>query len=90
MALLARRRRRTAPAPEPASAPASPLPPSVARVAERMRLSAELLAATLELERRSRVSLDDIERADALAERLLARRRRRAVDPLGAGGRRSA
>ncbi len=53
------------------------LPPSVARVADRTRLSAELLAAIMEVEERTRVSLDDIERADALADRLLARRRDR-------------
>ncbi|MCL9798299.1 hypothetical protein MXD58_029110 [Frankia sp. AgKG'84/4] len=64
-------------------APASPagglagLPPSVARVAARTRLSAELLAAILEVDGRSRASLDDMERADALAERLLVRRGRR-------------
>jgi hypothetical protein len=46
----------------------------VARVAARTRLSAELLAAILEVERRTRATLDDIERADALAERLLVRR----------------
>nr|WP_241834512.1 hypothetical protein [Pseudofrankia asymbiotica] len=50
------------------------LPPSVARVAARTRLSAELLAAILEVDARQRATLDDIERADALAERLLARR----------------
>nr|WP_261560203.1 hypothetical protein [Frankia tisae] len=50
------------------------LPPSVARVAARTRLSAELLAAILEVDRRTRATLDDIERADALAERLLVRR----------------
>ena len=50
------------------------LPPSVARVAARTRLSAELLAAILEVDARPRATLDDIERADALAERLLARR----------------
>lgn len=55
----------------------STLPPSVARVAERTRLSRELLAAMLEVESRTKVSLDDIERADALAERLLARRHER-------------
>ncbi|WP_322747789.1 MULTISPECIES: hypothetical protein [unclassified Frankia] len=53
------------------------LPPSVARVADRTRLSAELLAAILEVADRTRVSLDDIELADALADRLLARRRDR-------------
>ncbi|WP_374215945.1 hypothetical protein [Frankia sp. AiPs1] len=58
---------------EPGGEPA-PLPPSVARVAARTRLSAELLAAILEVERRTRATLDDIERADALAERLLVRR----------------
>ncbi|WP_238436112.1 hypothetical protein [Frankia sp. AgB1.9] len=50
------------------------LPPSVARVAARTRLSAELLAAILEVDARQRATLDDIERADALARRLLARR----------------
>ncbi len=55
----------------------SGLPPSVARVAARTRLSAELLAAILEVDGRSRASLDDMERADALAERLLVRRGRR-------------
>jgi hypothetical protein len=59
-----------------AAAPA--LPPSVARVAERTRLSAELLAAMLDIEQRTKVSLDDIERADAIAERMIARRRQRA------------
>jgi hypothetical protein len=49
----------------------------VARFEARNRLSAELLAAILEVEERSRASLDDIERADALAERLIARRARR-------------
>ncbi|KJE25206.1 hypothetical protein FF36_00339 [Frankia torreyi] len=66
---------------------AAPLPPSVARVAARTRLSAELLAAILEVERRTRATLDDIERADALAERLLVRRghRLRATGGRGAG-----
>jgi hypothetical protein len=55
----------------------SALPPSVARVAARTRLSAELLAAILEVDDRRRATLDDIERADALAARLLARRAER-------------
>jgi hypothetical protein len=59
-----------------APAPAS-LPPSVARVAARTRLSAELLAAILTVDGRSRATLDDMERADALADVLLARRRER-------------
>jgi hypothetical protein len=63
--------RRTA-APGPAA-----LPPSVARVAARTRLSAELLAAILEVDDRRRPTLDDIEHADALAARLLARRAER-------------
>ncbi|WP_462165917.1 hypothetical protein [Frankia sp. AiPs1] len=54
------------------------LPPSVARVAARTRLSAELLAALLEVDGRSRATLDDMERADAIADALLARRRLRA------------
>ncbi len=58
---------------EPAGG-APTLPPSVARVAARTRLSAELLAAILEVDQRTRATLDDIERADALAERLLIRR----------------
>jgi hypothetical protein len=51
------------------------LPPSVARVAARTRLSAEILAAILEIDQRSHATLDDMERADALAARLIARRR---------------
>ncbi|WP_018505938.1 hypothetical protein [Parafrankia discariae] len=71
-------RRRANPTPGPASVwGAGALPPSVARVAARTRLSAELLAAILEVEERTRATLDDIERADALADRLLARRRDR-------------
>jgi hypothetical protein len=58
----------------------STLPPSVARVADRTRLSREILAAMLEIESRTRVSLDDIERADALADRLLVRRRQRQTE----------
>ncbi|WP_346434328.1 hypothetical protein [Candidatus Protofrankia californiensis] len=46
-------------------------------MADRTRLSAELLAALLDVQERTRVSLDDIELADALADRLLARRRDR-------------
>lgn len=74
------------PAPRTAveSGPAAPraaagsLPPSVARVAARTRLSAELLAAILAVDGRSRATLDDMERADALADALLTRRRQRA------------
>ncbi|MCM3921467.1 hypothetical protein ND748_07265 [Frankia sp. AiPs1] len=61
----------------PSGQAARGLPPSVARVAARMRLSAELLAAILEVDGRSRATLDDMERADALADVLLARRRQR-------------
>ncbi len=66
-------------APGAGSPPSSPrpLPPSVARVAGRTRLSAELLAALLDVQERTRASLDDIELADALADRLLARHRDR-------------
>jgi hypothetical protein len=46
-------------------------------VATRTRLSAELLAAILTVDGRSRATLDDMERADALADVLLARRRQR-------------
>ncbi|WP_445548790.1 hypothetical protein, partial [Frankia sp. CiP1_Cm_nod2] len=82
--------RPSAPIPGPGSRAGSPpssprpLPPSVARVADRTRLSAELLAALLDVQERTRASLDDIELADALADRLLARRRDRlrlAVSP---------
>ncbi|MEX5637678.1 hypothetical protein [Parafrankia sp. FMc2] len=61
----------------PSTRTPSALPPSVARVAARTRLSAELLAAMLEIEDRTRATLDDMERADRLAARLLARRRDR-------------
>ncbi|SNQ49435.1 conserved hypothetical protein [Frankia canadensis] len=65
-------------APASSSASGAPcLPPSVARVAARTRLSAELLAAILTVDGRSRATLDDMERADALADVLLARRRQR-------------
>lgn len=64
--------------PLPAQAPAH-LPPSVARMAARTRLSAELLAAIITVDGRSRATLDDMERADALADVLLARRRQRVV-----------
>ncbi|MBE3201178.1 hypothetical protein IHE48_09265 [Frankia sp. CH37] len=66
------------------------MPPSVARVAARTRLSAELLAAILEVEDRTRATLDDMERADALAERLLARRRDRMAAATSPAGRLSA
>ncbi|MDT3442698.1 MULTISPECIES: hypothetical protein [unclassified Pseudofrankia] len=58
--------------------PPTDLPPSVARMAARTRLSAELLAAIMAVDGRSRATLDDMERADALADALLARRRQRA------------
>lgn len=57
--------------------PSPDLPPSVARVAVRTRLSAELLAAMLTVDGRTRATLDDMERADALADALLTRRRQR-------------
>jgi hypothetical protein len=50
----------------------------VARRAARTRLSAELLAALIAVDGRTRPTLDDMERADALADVLLARRRQRA------------
>ncbi|MEX5632524.1 hypothetical protein [Parafrankia sp. FMc2] len=55
----------------------APLPPSVARVAARTRLSAELLAAILTVDGRTRATLDDMERADALADVMMTRRRER-------------
>jgi hypothetical protein len=48
-------------------------------VADRIRLSADLLAALLEVEQRSRATLDDIEWADAVAARLVARQEQRRV-----------
>ena len=59
------------PAGQPVGQPAGPLP---AEVAARVRLSADLVAALLEVEQRSRVTLDDLEWADAVAARLLHRR----------------
>lgn len=65
-------------APRPLSSrPPGTLPPSVAKVAARTRLSAELLAAILTVDGRTRATLDDMERADALADVLLTRRRER-------------
>jgi hypothetical protein len=70
---LARRRtRELAPVPPPKRT--DPLP---AAVAARVRLSADLLAALLEVEQRTRVTLDDIEWADAVADRLLRRQEAR-------------
>ncbi|MBL7492658.1 hypothetical protein I6A62_32190 [Frankia sp. AgW1.1] len=73
--------------PPEAPAPAT-LPPSVARLAARTRLSAELLAAIIAVDGRTRATLDDMARADALADVLLARRRQRAgrQRPEPAGG----
>jgi hypothetical protein len=48
-----------------------PLPPAVEA---RVRLSADLLAALLEVERRHRATLDDLEWADAVADRIVRRR----------------
>lgn len=53
--------------PEP---PHEPLP---RRVAEQVRMSADVLAALLAVEGRTTASIDDLEWADAVAERLLAR-----------------
>jgi hypothetical protein len=61
-------------------------------MAARTRLSAELLAALITVDGRSRATLDDMERADALADVLLARRRQRVGRPrpeLAPAGRRS-
>ncbi|WP_026310833.1 hypothetical protein [Parafrankia elaeagni] len=66
----------TVPAQRGRTAPA-PLPPSVARVAARTRLSAEILAAILAVDGRTRATLDDMERADALADVMMTRRRER-------------
>jgi hypothetical protein len=53
---------------------AGPLP---ADIVVRVRLSADLLAASLEVDRRRCATLDDIERADAVADRLLRRQAER-------------
>lgn len=42
-------------------------------VTERVRTSADVLAALLDVEGRSRASIDDLEWADAVAARILAR-----------------
>lgn len=55
-----------------------PLPPSVE---VRVRLSADLLAALLDVERRSRPTLDDLEWADAVADRIVRRRTARHAGP---------
>jgi hypothetical protein len=59
------------PDPPPSAPPPSPLP---TLVAARVRLSADLLAALLEVEQRQRATLDDLEWADAVADRMLRRR----------------
>jgi hypothetical protein len=70
---LARRRTRgLASVPPPKRT--DPLP---AAVAARVRLSADLLAALLDVEQRTRATLDDIEWADAVADRLLRRQEAR-------------
>ena len=56
--------------------PPSPLPPPLEA---RIRLSADLLAALLEVEQRTRATLDDLEWADAVADRMLRRRAGRRV-----------
>ncbi|HSP39146.1 MAG TPA: hypothetical protein VLR26_15490 [Frankiaceae bacterium] len=48
-----------------------PLP---APLEARVRLSADLVAALLEVEHRTRATLDDLEWADAVAERIVRRR----------------
>jgi hypothetical protein len=49
-------------------------------VEARIRLSADLVAALLDVERRSRATLDDLEWADAVADRMLRRRGRAGDD----------
>jgi len=69
---LTRRRLSTEPAePDVDTFPSGPLPDIVAA---RIRLSADLLASLLEVEQRTRATLDDIEWADAVADRMLRRR----------------
>jgi hypothetical protein len=71
MPSLLRLARRRAPAARPLSA----------EVAVRIRLSADLLGALLDVEQRSRATLDDIEWADAVADRLIRRRLALALPP---------
>jgi hypothetical protein len=54
----------------------SPLPPDVEA---RVRLSADLLASLLEVEKRQAATLDDLEWADAVADRIVRRRAARAA-----------
>lgn len=68
MPSLLRLARRRSPVEPPAD---GPLPDFVAA---RVRLSADLLASLLEVEQRTRASLDDLEWADAVADRMLRRR----------------
>jgi hypothetical protein len=65
---------------EPARHRSGPLP---RQVAERVRASAAALAALLEVEGRSTVNLDDLEWADAVAARLVARHA--SAGPCGCG-----
>jgi hypothetical protein len=53
-----------------------PLPPAVET---RVRLSADLLASLLEVEQRRSATLDDLEWADAVADRIVRRQAARAA-----------
>jgi hypothetical protein len=72
--LLRLARRRIAPEPVVAEPPGGSPGPLPDFVAARVRLSADLLASLLEVEQRTRATLDDIEWADAVADRMLRRR----------------
>jgi hypothetical protein len=80
--LLRLARRRTDPPSPERRSQTGPLPMPVAA---RIRLSADLLASLLEVEQRSRATLDDIEWADAVADRLIRRQLRRQLAGRAAG-----
>lgn len=86
MPLLSRFPRRLPTAPPRSPAPTTRPDPArrhlPAGIEARVRLSADLLGALLENESRSHATLDDLEWADALADRMLRRRARRQADPM--------
>lgn len=73
--LLRPGRRRPSPS-GPVQLPRGPLPPAVEA---RVRLSADLLASLLEVEERRSATLDDLEWADAVADRIVRRQAARAA-----------
>jgi hypothetical protein len=74
LTLTSRVRRQRCARTTPTASPA--LPP---RLRQRVQLSADLLAALLEMESRDRPTLDDLEWADAVAARISVRQEARRV-----------